>query len=159
MLLGRKTTIKQTSKVISGQVLICDSVHSWPLGEQAASTMTWYPTQSHYHDPEPCPIIIVWLGSDKYTFSSHWFNSTGNRQGLCSTRYPTQSHYHDTEIFPIISVWLGSDKYKFSSHWFNSTGNRQGLRSTRYPTQSHYHDTEPTSSCPIISVWLGSGKY
>ena len=39
-----------TSKVISGRVSTCDSVHSWQLysaawlGDQATSTMTWYPT-------------------------------------------------------------------------------------------------------------------
>ena len=51
-----------TSNVISGQVLTCDSAHSWrlysavPLGDQATSTMKCYPTQSHYPDTEPtCP--------------------------------------------------------------------------------------------------------
>ena len=62
-----------TPKVISGQVLTCDSVQSWwlysaaPLGDQ-----TWYCYWSHYPDTEPtstCPILIMpstWLGSDKY---------------------------------------------------------------------------------------------
>ena len=37
----------------------CDSAHSWSvnstatLEDQAAGTMTWYPTQSHYHYTEP----------------------------------------------------------------------------------------------------------
>ena len=48
-----------TSKVILGQVMTCASVHSWrlysaaPLGDQATSTMTWYPTQPQYPDTEP----------------------------------------------------------------------------------------------------------
>ena len=48
-----------TCKVISAQVLTCNSAHSWqlysaaPLGDQATNTMTWYPKQSHYPDAEP----------------------------------------------------------------------------------------------------------
>ena len=69
-----------TSKVISGPVPICDSVPSlWlcsvtALGDQAARTRTWYPTQSHYPDTEltsPCPITVMpnaGLSSDKYQF-------------------------------------------------------------------------------------------
>ena len=40
-------------------------------------------TQSHYPDTEPtslCPILIMpsaWLGTGKYQFKSHWFDSTG----------------------------------------------------------------------------------
>ena len=43
-----------TSKDISGLVSTCDSADSWwfygaaSLGNQAISTMTWYPTHSHY---------------------------------------------------------------------------------------------------------------
>ena len=69
-----------TSKVISGRVPTCDRAHSWllysaaQLGNQAASTMTWFSTHSHYPDPEPtspCPILIMpstYLGSHKYQF-------------------------------------------------------------------------------------------
>ena len=69
-----------TSKVISGWAPTFDSLLSWrlhsaaPLGSHAVSTMTWYPTQSHYPDTEqisPCPILIMpstWLGSDMYQF-------------------------------------------------------------------------------------------
>ena len=45
-----------------------------PLGNQAASTMIWYPTQSHYPDTEPtnlCLTLIMrgtWQGSDKINF-------------------------------------------------------------------------------------------
>ena len=72
--------ILATSKFISGWVLTCHSAHSWllysaaSLGHQAASTMTCYPTQSHYPNTEltsPCPIIIMLsarLGSNKYQF-------------------------------------------------------------------------------------------
>ena len=64
----------------------CDSAHSWllysavPLGDQTVSTVTLYPTQSHYPDIEPssrCPILIMlraWLGSDKDNFLCHWFD-------------------------------------------------------------------------------------
>ena len=50
--------ILTTSKVISGQVPTCDSGHSWrlhtvaPLGNQIATTMIQFPTQSHYFDTE-----------------------------------------------------------------------------------------------------------
>ena len=76
------------STVISGWVPSCDSVYSWwlysaaPLRYLASSIMTPYPTQSHNPDHEPtspCAIVIMpsaWLGSDKYTFLSHWFPST-----------------------------------------------------------------------------------
>ena len=79
--------ILATSKVISGCVPTCDRANSWslnsasPLGNQAISTMNWYPTHSLYPDTDPtspCLILIMlsaWLGSDKYQFSSHWFNS------------------------------------------------------------------------------------
>ena len=58
-----------TSNVISGRVLICDIAHSWRLcnaallGDQKASIVTSYATQSHYPDNEPinpCPILIMW---------------------------------------------------------------------------------------------------
>ena len=45
--------------------LVCDSTHSWrlysdaPLGDQAARTMTWYPTQSLYLDTEPTSLCSV----------------------------------------------------------------------------------------------------
>ena len=69
-----------TSKVISGRVQTCNSVHSWwfysaaPLSHQAANTMTWYLTQWHYTDTEltsPCLILLMQstkLGSEKYQF-------------------------------------------------------------------------------------------
>ena len=64
------------SNVISGWVTTCESAHSWrfysasPLGDQVTSTMTWYPTQSHYPDTDPIrpgPILIMpnaWLRSN-----------------------------------------------------------------------------------------------
>ena len=75
-----------TSKVILGRIPKSDSVHSlWlysaaSLGDQGASIMTYYVTQSHFPGTEPtspCPILIMpsaWLGSDKHTFISHWFD-------------------------------------------------------------------------------------
>ena len=77
-----------TYNVISWSIPTCDIAHlSWlysaiPQGDQAASTITWYPTQSNYPDTEPashCPILITpctWLGSDKYQFLGHWVDST-----------------------------------------------------------------------------------
>ena len=50
--------ILTTSKVIAGWVPTGDSVHSWqlysaaPLGDQSASTMSRYPSQSHYPDTD-----------------------------------------------------------------------------------------------------------
>ena len=72
--------VLETSKVVSGWVPTCYSAHSCglycgaSLGNQTISTMTWYPTQSHYSDTEPtspCPLLMTpntWLGSDKYQF-------------------------------------------------------------------------------------------
>ena len=70
---------------------MCDSAQSWqlysaaPLKDHVSSTMTGYPTQSHYPDTEPtspCPILIMlsaWLGSNKYQFLIDWFESTANQ--------------------------------------------------------------------------------
>ena len=76
-----------TSTVIAGWVQTCDSAGSCrfvtvrihgdfkvvaPLGDQAASTITWFPIQSHYPDAEITIHILVMssarLGSDKYQF-------------------------------------------------------------------------------------------
>ena len=95
--------ILATSKVISRWVPLCGSFNVIvlpPLGDQATSTMTWYPTQSHYPDTgqtSPCPILIMssaWLESKKYQFLSHWFDSTKSespnlpkwKTGGCSTQ-------------------------------------------------------------------------
>ena len=65
-------------KVLNRQVPTCNSLHSgWlyiaaPLGDQAAITVTRFPTQSNYPDTElarPCHILVMpntRLGSDKY---------------------------------------------------------------------------------------------
>ena len=97
--------ILATSEVISGRVPICDSRHSWriysaaPLGDQATSCMTLYPTRSHY--PE------------------HW--------AAQSLPYPSNTKYlvrnQRVSIFKSF-VWfhqLGSNKYQFLCHWFDST--------------------------------------
>ena len=74
-----------TSKVISGWIPTGDRAYSWrfysaaSLGDQTASTMSWYPIESLYPDTSHCPIIIMqraWLGSNNYQFLSHWFYST-----------------------------------------------------------------------------------
>ena len=69
--------ILATSKVVSGWIPTCDSVHSCalysaaPLENEAASTMTQYLTQSHYPETgrtSPCPILLMpntKLGSEK----------------------------------------------------------------------------------------------
>ena len=54
-------------KVISLRVPTCDSAHSWRLHSvappgQTVSSMTRYPTQSHYPDTEPTslyPILMM----------------------------------------------------------------------------------------------------
>ena len=51
------------SNVISGQIPTHDSAHSWhhnstvPLGNQAISTMMWYPTQLHYPNTHHLPHV------------------------------------------------------------------------------------------------------
>ena len=63
-----KAVKAQTVEVKSGRVLTCDTVRSWrlysstPLGNQVASTITQYSTQSHYLDIEqtsPCSILLM----------------------------------------------------------------------------------------------------
>ena len=76
-------------------------------GTERTRTMTCYLTQLHYPGTEPtspCPILIMpsaRLGSDKYQFKSHWFDSTRFRSsnlripqspktgGRCSTHSAT----------------------------------------------------------------------
>ena len=83
-----------TSKVISGRVLTCDSMHSWrlhsavSLGDHATSNSSWYLTQSNYPDTEPtspCPALMMpsaWLVSDMYQFKSFiWLDQGLNLQG------------------------------------------------------------------------------
>ena len=65
---------------LSGRASTCHSAHSWwqyngdPVEDQAASTMTWYLTESRYPDTEQtsiCPIQLMpsaQLGSDQYQF-------------------------------------------------------------------------------------------
>ena len=97
-----------TSKVISGQVLSYDSAHSWQvysgatLGNEAVSTMTWYPTVSYHAGSEPTnhyPILVMlstWLGSDQYqlykllVWLDHVFELTISRTwDQCSTDLAT----------------------------------------------------------------------
>ena len=87
-----------TSNVITEWVQTCDYAHSWELysaaslGNQADSTMAWYPTQSHYPDTElasPLPLLIMPStllgGSGKYQFDKslvwleHGFEPTISR--------------------------------------------------------------------------------
>ena len=90
MLLGRKTTTKQTNNLRSYQ----DEYRLVTARTQANFTMLphWetrppalcpaIPLSTHYPDTEPTsrsPVLImpsVWLGTDKYKFLSHWFDST-----------------------------------------------------------------------------------
>ena len=78
--------ILATSKVITGWVPSCDSAQSWwfysvaPLGNQATSTMTQSPSQSHCSDTEPnrpCRVLLMLnarLGSNKYQFYTSLVN-------------------------------------------------------------------------------------
>ena len=87
-----------TSKFISGWVLNCDGLLSWrfysaaSLGHQATSAMTSHPTQSHYPDTEPTNssrtliMLRARLGSDKYQFYSHWFESIRFQTYMLQTR-------------------------------------------------------------------------
>ena len=86
-------SVTLSTKVMSGLVPTCDSAHSWWfhgvafMGDQATSTITRYPAQSHYPYTKltsPCPIWVILssrLGRDKYQFykSLVWLNreSTG----------------------------------------------------------------------------------
>ena len=77
-----------------------------PLENQAMSTMTWYPTQSYYPDPEPtspCLILIMpstWLESHKYklykslVWLDHWFEHNISRtQDQCSSDSATVADF------------------------------------------------------------------
>ena len=78
------------SKIISGYVPTCARLYSWelysaaPVGDQVTSTMSTYPTPSHYPDTEltsPFPSLIMpstRLASTEYQLLSYWFDSTRN---------------------------------------------------------------------------------
>ena len=115
---------------VGWRVWTCDSAHSWWLysaasrEHQAVGTMTCYPIQSHYPDNEPtspCPILIMLsdtLGSEKYQFFSHWFDSTRVRklQGPDSNRRCSDSLIFQNGWWTLYSFghpnWLcGFDRY------------------------------------------------
>ena len=158
--------ILATSKVISGWVPTCDSGHSWwlhsaaPLRNQAVSTMTWYPTQSHYPDTEPthpCTIIMMmctWLGSDKYQFhkSLVWPDHAGS---LKRNAFELQSDQvtwfwnvvtlpsYKTTVDGIMVSYLG---FIVLLYW-----------NTTQPAQwpdilNQYPDSEHTGSCGILDM-------
>ena len=109
--------ILATSKIISGRILTCDSVHSWWHYSAAISTMTCYPTQSHYPDTEPIsPYLILimpstWLGSNKYQFDKSlvWLNH-GFEPTISCPRDPCST---DSAMAPAwVSLWVeGHDIY------------------------------------------------
>ena len=79
--------------------------------------MMWYISQSHYPDTEaiiPWSILImlsVWLGSDKYWFSSHWFYSMSIEKIPWSTK-PGEgcssqcvNLYGPSVVFGSSSIW------------------------------------------------------
>ena len=79
--------ILTTSKVISWWEPICDSAPSWwlysaaPLENQAASTLTWYSTQSQYPDTEltsACPILLMPSYKNEFYKSLIWLNQDSN---------------------------------------------------------------------------------
>ena len=106
-----------TSKVMAERVpLTCDSTYSWrlhsaaQLGNQSSNIMTGYPTKSHYPDTEPTspfPVQIMlsaWLRSDKYTFLSHWSDSTKVRtREVWIPRSPKMGDRCSTH--PAIPIW------------------------------------------------------
>ena len=124
-----------TPKVISGQVPTYDSAHSLrlhsvvPMGNQDASTMTWYPTQSHYLDTEPTSpytILLIpnaWLGSDKYEFKNHWFDSTRVRTCEVSGRSDSPIYQKRETDAPFIrpscraSIWSPVRLDNVPEHW------------------------------------------
>ena len=87
-----------TSKVILGQVSSCDSAQrsrlysDATLGDQAASTTNWYPSQSIFPDTEPtshCLILLKpssWIASYKCQFFSHWLTRPGNELPISRMR-------------------------------------------------------------------------
>ena len=99
------------------------------LGHQATSTMTCYPSQSNYPDTDPisvCPILTepsARLGSDKYQFYHHWFESTRvqtskvriprspRTEDRCSTHLATPSGLNLSWVFCgthglTMGIWL-----------------------------------------------------
>ena len=93
------------------------------LGDQATSTMTWYPTHPHYPNTEPtspCPILImpsVQLGSDKYQLWSHWFDSTRQLEPM----RPEWRHSFTLQQDETVHCWLDDEICQLDlSNWFLS---------------------------------------
>ena len=146
-----KFYVLEPSMVISGQVLTCDSGHSWwlcsaaQLGNQTAGTMTQYPTQSHYLGTKltsPCPILSMLT---EHHFKSHWFDSTVNQ---------TPNHPHARLAF-----------YRFGHcvlFWPSSSSLAHGKQSQIYPPTHHVEESHGElhlgyslilSTTYIVSIW------
>ena len=100
---------------LSWRVPTCGSAHSWwlysaaPLGNQAACTITQYPTQLHYPNIEltnPFPVLLIpsaTLGSDKYQFdvigltwpgTEFWISCTQGKRSTDLATTPGTSGRH-----------------------------------------------------------------
>ena len=128
-----KVCILATSKVITREVLACDSAHSWqrysaaPLGDQCSSTMTWYPIQTHYPDTELtslCSILkmlSVWLGRYMYELLGYWFDST-TVGTFWYKSYNLPKQKTDVYVGSTIDKCFGFENLTSSSDWALGTG-------------------------------------
>ena len=140
--------VLSTFKVISGQVPTCDSSHSWwlysaaSLEHQATGTMTCYPTQSRYPDTEPtspCHVLIMpsaRLRSDKYTFLSHCFDSTGN--SIPCTRC---THSTPSVNAPTGNAHIERKHFRVTSHFTSCP-----------PSAGRFHTFPQLAAC-MLGVW------
>ena len=114
----------QFTSVHDCQIPTFNSAQSWQhysaaqLGDQAASTKTWYPSQSYYPGTEPtslCPILIMlsaWLGNNKSQFLGHFvwpclFGLFDNPINYQNGRWTLNSFGHPVCVFwcQVCDMW------------------------------------------------------
>ena len=121
------STSNQSINLASYQERVPTCVHSWrlysapPFGNQAASTMTWYPTQSHYPVTEPtspCPILLMpstKLGSNKYHFckSLVWHDWESNSRSPAGVFIPPRPFFTlGWLVFYMFTSWQHRRSYQ-----------------------------------------------
>ena len=111
-----------------------DFVECCSTGSLTTSIMTWYPIQSFYPNTEPtspCPILIMssaWLGSDKYQFLSHWFDST---------RIRIQVHVFDFYVMRVFMIHNVLMRYPIYHCLYKRGGNQ--MKKTFRSTLTYVH--------------------
>ena len=143
--------ILATSKVTSGWWFrTCGSVHSWqlysdaPLGDEAARTMSWCPTQSHYPGSEStgrCAILIMQSNWFLKVWAHHGIESHDTSKREVDAQFILPSHLVKRNCDTADGVFIVPPLYK------------PGLLAHILDPISHsgtYPGFDQTSHCPLL---------